>query len=342
MASITQYGEDEIFYGSIPVYLKSVPGKAVPYVHSYYSPDTVRDNNNMPTKTLSRKDEISHSDGGPPIVVPCMPCLDAVASEEATDLSEWPKLLRSPLIKVPESECTTKNDYPDLKAFASGVRSACVKLNDKWYRLKGSGNNNQGFPIKTTSQVVEAGKPAIETRQIRGAAFVHTAICENYYSSELAKEMDQHNVYGANGSMGYYKYGGKEELPLGLENEEFQTACIVETTRGDRRFGTHVLAGLTLLLNELVDENKLGSMDDLLNLFPNERKSMGVVPYVGMPNFFDDTEIPLLQTKALFGYAQMKCSGLFMQRPARGKKREDSWNKFIKMMNDSANPPKKL
>ena len=61
MASITQYGEDEIFYGSIPVYLKSVPGKAVPYVHSYYSPDTVRDNNNMPTKTLSRKDEISHS-----------------------------------------------------------------------------------------------------------------------------------------------------------------------------------------------------------------------------------------------------------------------------------------
>ena len=86
-------------------------------------------------------------------------------------------------------DTTTKNDYPDLKAFASGVRSACVKIDNKWYRLKGSGNNDQGFPVKTSSQVVETGKPPIKTRQIRGSAFVHTARCENYYSSKLAKEM---------------------------------------------------------------------------------------------------------------------------------------------------------
>ena len=119
MTFMAQYGDDEIFYGSIPVYLKSVPGKTIAYIHSHYSPDSVRDNNDMPTNTLLRKDEIPHSDCGPPIVVPCMPCLDVVASEESTDLRDWPELLRSPLIKVHESESTTKNDYPDLKAFAS-------------------------------------------------------------------------------------------------------------------------------------------------------------------------------------------------------------------------------
>ena len=337
---MAQYGDDEIFYGSIPVYLKSVPGKIIAYIHSHYSPDTVRDNNNMPTNTLSRKDEIPHSDGGPPIVVPCMPCLDLVGSEESTDLSEWPELLRSPLIKVPESESTTKKDYPDLKAFASGVRSACVKIDNKWYRLKGSGNNDQGFPVKTSSQVVETGKPPIKTRQIRGSAFVHTARCENYYSSKLAKEMDQHNIYGANGSMGYYEYGGKDQLPLGLENKEFQTACIIETTRGDRRFGTHVIAGLTLLLSELLDDSKLGNMDELLDLFPNERKSFGQVPFAAVPNFFDDTEIPILKTSDLFGCAQLKFSELFMQRPAKGRAREESWNKLMNMMNDSINKDK--
>jgi hypothetical protein len=222
------------------------------------------------------------------------------------------------------------------KAFASGVRSAVVKVDNVWYRLKGSGNNDQGFPLQTSSQVVEAGQPAIETRQIRGAAFVHTAICENYYSTALAQQMDQHNVYGTNGSMGYYTYSGKNELPLGLENKEFQTACIVETTRGDRRFGTHVLAGLTLLLTELMDDTVLmenqENIDHLMELFPSERKEWGQIPFAPVPNVFEPDQVPLVPTSGVFGWAQLKCGELFMSRPATGHQKQQAWTTFVAMM----------
>ena len=321
----TQHGNDEIFYGSVPVHFKSVPGKAVPYIHADYSPCTIRDSNGMPTTTLARKDEIPHPDNGPPIVVPCMPCLDQKASKSSNNLDAWPDYLKTPLIKTSE---VTLNEP---KAFASGTRSACIKLNNTWYRLKGSGNNDQGFPIKTSKQVVKAGQPPIETRQIRGAAFIHTAICENYYSTELARNMDQHNVYGTNGSMGYYVYGGSEELPLGLSSKEFQTACIVETTRGDRRFGTHVLAGLTLLLPDLIDEAKLNE-NVLLTLFPSERKEYGQVPFASNINFFEDDQVKLLTTGALFGHAQLKCGNLFMSRPVKGKAATDAWTTLKNMI----------
>ena len=34
------------------------------------------------------------------------------------------------------------------KAFASGVRSSTFKLDGQWYRLKGNGNNDEGFVVK--------------------------------------------------------------------------------------------------------------------------------------------------------------------------------------------------
>ena len=323
MASLTNdsdmYGDDEIFFGSVPVYFKKVPGKAVAYVHDDYHPDTVRDEQGMPTNTLARKDAIPHPDGGPSVVVPCMPCLDAVADKVTMDVSKWPEYLQTPLIKCP---APTSADQP--KAFASGQRSACVKVENKWYRLKGSGNNDEGFTVKTQSQIVEVGKPKVETRQIRGAAFIHTAICENFYSSELPKQMDQHNTYGTNGSMGYYTYEGADELPLGLSNKEFQPACIVETTRGDRRMGTHVIAGLTLLLPQLLDETKLNE-DLLIDLFPDERKEGGQVPFADWPFFSEKDALPIMKTGALFGHAGLKCGQLFMTRPASGEKRDEAW-----------------
>ena len=45
--------------------------------------------------------------------------------------------------------------------------------------------------------------------------------------------------------------------PLGTTNPEVRPACIVERTRGDRRLGSHVLAGLELLLPLLIDPTAL-------------------------------------------------------------------------------------
>ena len=174
-AAADQFGPDEIFFGSVPVHLQPVPGRVVPYAPGAFGPDPARDAAGRPARTLARKDPLPHPDGGPPVVVPCMPCLDTVRTAATADdrgdgdaLADWPAALRQPLLKVPAPVAGAP------KAFASGCRSACAKIDGAWYRLKGSGNNDQGFLVKTSSTVLAAGEPLVATRQIRGAAFEHT------------------------------------------------------------------------------------------------------------------------------------------------------------------------
>ena len=51
-----------------------------------------------------------------------------------------------------------------------------VKLNGRWYRLKGSGNNDEGFVVRTTK--AKDG----DWRDIRGCAFEHTGVlCSAVY-----------------------------------------------------------------------------------------------------------------------------------------------------------------
>ena len=65
----------------------------------------------------------------------------------SSDDDLWPPELSSlPLMKTPV-EASRK--YPSsLKGVASGVRSALVRVRGSWYRLKGSGNNDEGFPAE--------------------------------------------------------------------------------------------------------------------------------------------------------------------------------------------------
>ena len=164
------FGEDEIFFGSVPVYLRPVPGEAILYQGpSLYAPDPIRNSSGAPIRTLARKNPIPHPDGGAPVVVPCMPCLDQVKVEDssksagdtagivtgdgavgaaktstkteadtdsalsstvsraaaATVAVSLPEELKRPLVKVPDPF----EGAP--KAFASGCRSACVKVGNQ-------------------------------------------------------------------------------------------------------------------------------------------------------------------------------------------------------------------
>ena len=173
---MAQFGDDEVFFGSVPVYLRRVEGKTVVYDGpSAYGPDPVRGKNGKPTRTLLRKDPIPHPDGGAPVVVPCMPCLDqvlltaasatatttaaaaaaaaAATTTDAAATTALPEALRKPLVKVAEPF----EGAP--KAFASGCRSACVKVGDEvgmnsclreeWSRshCKGRQSNHHGTLI---------------------------------------------------------------------------------------------------------------------------------------------------------------------------------------------------
>ena len=101
-----------------------------------------------------------------------------------------PPEFRFPLIKVPPSAgppddphslaspCTTAS----LHGYASGVRSALVKIQGVWYRLKGCGNNCEGFIAKCErKRIYQPGNAQLqwtEFMQIRGSAFPHTAVRE--------------------------------------------------------------------------------------------------------------------------------------------------------------------
>ena len=92
-------------------------------------------------------------------------------------------------------------------------------------------------------------------------------------SHKLGKMLAPDGCLGANGAMGIYLYEGDDELPLGRKDDEFKTSCIVETTLGDRRFGTHVYAGLMLLLGQLIDADTMdeGAVEKLTGNFPAAR-----------------------------------------------------------------------
>lgn len=148
------------------------------------------------------------------------------------------------------------------------VRSCTLKLGDKWYRLKGSGNNDEGFIVKQETYNRDGQEQF--TLTIRGSAWMHTAIRENAMTARLAAAMEPHGVMGANIAMGAYEYGAPNQ-PFGPDVSV--PACIVEGTLGDRRLGTHVIAGLELLMPILVND-QASNLEQLVGLFIPERQSL--------------------------------------------------------------------
>merc|ERR1711970_740611 len=129
-----------------------------------------------------------------------------------------------------------------VKAFASGVRSCTLKIGDEWYRLKGSGNNDEGFIVKCKLQKVGQSDEMKFTRQIRGSAWRHTSLRENYIAAHLGNTTEPKGILPANSAMGMYVYDAPNQ-PFGPDTEEHESmvpACIVQRTLGDRRLGTHV------------------------------------------------------------------------------------------------------
>eukprot|EP00658_Telonema_sp_P-2_P021113 TRINITY_DN1838_c0_g2_i1.p1 TRINITY_DN1838_c0_g2~~TRINITY_DN1838_c0_g2_i1.p1 ORF type:complete len:574 (-),score=138.39 TRINITY_DN1838_c0_g2_i1:231-1952(-) len=271
------FGDDQLYYGSIPVHLTPVPGKTVPYQHADWEPLTGEEAVSL---VVSRADPVGPESD---IVVPAIPALDyalKAGAEAEGALEDWPEYMRTPLLKVPEPV------EGEPLAFASGVRSNTFKLGDKWYRLKGSGNNDEGFIIKEETFKRDGGDQY--TRTIRGSAWMHTAIRENAMTARLAAAMEPLGILGGNISMGAYEYGPPNQ-PFGPEDSV--PACIVEGTRGDRRLGTHVFAGLEILMDRLLDTEAVG-VEELAKKFPEVRRHEnpreGECPVVSTAAFMSD------------------------------------------------------
>jgi hypothetical protein len=133
------FGDDELFYGSFPVHITHVPGSVTVYRPSEW---TVSHGEEAVDTARARVNPLLMADTR--VVVPAIPAVDIVRMEDvgesspsAADLcSDWPVFMQTPLLKCREGEEASSSPPGSVKAVASGVRSALVKVESKWYRLK--------------------------------------------------------------------------------------------------------------------------------------------------------------------------------------------------------------
>jgi hypothetical protein len=256
-------GLRELYFGSVDTCLVPVAGRSVIFDAKDWAED--RSVPGILTVLNRSRGENSHpcTATAEKVVVPALPALDFVfvgceTPESQQFTTTIPKTLHQPLLKVP----VTSSAVGGIMGVASGVRSALLNIDGEWFRLKGCGNNESGFIVR--SSTAADGRKWVD---IRGSAFAHTAVRELKMTALLADALREEGVECCNNSVAMFLYDSKELLPLG---PQYPTACVVTRTLGDRRFGSHVLAGLMILLPLLIDDGALCAAD-LLSAFPANR-----------------------------------------------------------------------
>jgi hypothetical protein len=92
------------------------------------------------------------------------------------------------------------------------------------YRLKGCGNNSEGFIVKNGFQ------SQAEYRQIRGSAFPHTAIRELVMSGRVADALAPLHAAGANTPVALMTYVVSIDIPISVQSELSYTDTQVPTS----------------------------------------------------------------------------------------------------------------
>lgn len=268
------------YFGTLPVTFAEVPGVATDYTSVQLSLSSGEEEDGKVTvaavglresifETVAlRQGPCSHlGDAYKQHIVPCIPAAD-VTVRAAPSFHITPSLsgaVTKCLIKVPPLEQGPRQG-PDLPqklhtGFASGVRSAMLFNRDtaQWYRLKGCGNNADGFLVSP----VETGSTHVT---IRGSSFEHTTHRELLYSQIIGRLLQKRGYVGCNEPAGWYDYRvPNDPYPL------IKKTCAVYTTRGNIRLGDHLLNGLEQLLPHLVTHNAARAVKDN---FPDTRKDV--------------------------------------------------------------------
>eukprot|EP00941_MAST-03F_sp_MAST-3F-sp1_P001716 g1716.t1 len=131
----------------------------------------------------------------------------------------------------------------------------------RFFRLKGCGMPcGKGFTIRTQYNSILGQK----CRDIRGSSHEHTTLRELHMTSKINILLQEKGMIGANEPFGWYQYtlSDDEKLP------KIPRCCIVHETKGNRRLGTHLLAGLELLLPCILSGSTHSIESNLAEKFP--------------------------------------------------------------------------
>lgn len=186
-------------------------------------------------------------------VVPAMPCVDVIIQPGASLEGTLPALFHTPLFK--------QADGP-IPGFASGTRSGLIRTSEGvWVRLKGCGNNYEGFPSRPFS---EEKKDLIT---VRGCSFEHCAHRELFISHVLEGAMKGEGFIVANESLGWFEYAVPQD-----PYPKIKKCCSLFKAHGEKRLGDHLLVGVELMMLDMISEEVA---EQVAQLFPADRKESG-------------------------------------------------------------------
>lgn len=216
---------------------------------------------------------ISTDDNSPELILPCMPTKFIEIPNASDNLQLISNDFCQPLIKT---------KFPShLQGILSGTRSALIKSNSsKWYRLKGCGDNTDGFLIKPISN-------SDRKFTIRGCAFLNTTHRELFMTYYISQLLARHHIECANISIGWFEYKVENntchnittsDIPI-IQDENLnkwstiQRCCILMETLGNKRLSDHALFGIEQLFYFIVcqDGSHPVNQSNLISLFPSER-----------------------------------------------------------------------
>ena len=210
---------ESLYFGNVPVWLTPVDGE-IQVCH--------------PLQGWSESDSRAPVQCVDDVRLPEVPGGDILIPHDAKASS------MSPVPLVLQQSCymkTATQHEGSLAGVVSGVRSALVRLAPgEWYRLKGCGNNSDGFLFES-----RRGPHNESWRELRGCLFEQTARREIFVTSKISNCVNLEPYI-------MYRYSNSLHLQI-------KCVCAVERTLGDRRLGTHVLSGLDLLMDKLLNLN---------------------------------------------------------------------------------------
>ena len=156
-----------------------------------------------------------------------------------------PAPLQTPLVKATRDAAGADA----VRGAGSGVRSALVRCagGAGVARLKGCGNNADGFPARVLGSSGGAAARADRRTpvEVRGCCFAATCARELQMTARVARVLGAHGVRGANEPLGWWCYGACAACPA------CPKCCGLYRTLGDRRAATHLLRGLELVVAAL-------------------------------------------------------------------------------------------
>ncbi|CAJ1455438.1 unnamed protein product [Effrenium voratum] len=221
--------EESLFVGRLPVVLCPWPGQ-VQDLPERWSVDS----DSSAEVRLRQQPMASLGVEYANAVLPGMPATDW-QSEGSRDVWWPPELKDMPMLKVPLSSSRAKAPSA-LRGVTSGIRSALVKVRGKWFRLKGCGNRDEGFPVE---KVGNSGEESV-----RGCCFKHTTQTELCMTDMVDKVLSEAGLDCANKPLGSYLYQAEPAWML----PKMTRHCVVFETLGNARLGDHLIGGLLQLL----------------------------------------------------------------------------------------------